>query len=210
MAAAALLTTGCAVAHVQEPRYATQTREGTFEVRTYGARCVAETTVTGDWSEAGNEGFRRLAGYIFGKNHRRVKIAMTAPVAQAPRAKTEEGERLAMTAPVAQRRQGTSWTVAFTMPEGETLATLPIPDDPRIVLREIPPARVAVVRFSGRWTDANMREREDALRRWTSARKLAVVGGPEVNRYDPPFKPWFLRRNEVWLDLADEAAPPAP
>jgi hypothetical protein len=210
MAVAAFLTSGCAVAQVQEPHYATQTSDGAFEVRKYGARVVAETTVTGDWNEAGNEGFRRLAGYIFGKNRRRAKIAMTAPVAQTPRTEREEGERLAMTAPVAQRRQGASWTVAFTMPEGETLATLPIPDDPRVVLREIPSARVAVVRFSGRWTDANMKEHEAALRRWTSARKLPVVGEPEVNRYDPPFKPWFLRRNEVWLGLADETGPPLP
>ncbi len=115
-----------------------------------------------------------------------------------------------MTAPVAQRGEGTSWTVAFTMPEGETLATLPIPDDPRVVLREIPPARVAVVRFSGRWTDKNMKEHEEALRRWTSARKLAAVGEAEVNRYDPPFKPWFLRRNEVWLELANDAGAPTP
>jgi hypothetical protein len=195
------------VANVQEPPYTTQTRDDAFEVRAYGVRIVAETTVSGDWNEAGNEGFRRLAGYIFGKNRSHAKIAMTAPVAQA---KTEEGERLAMTAPVAQHRQGTSWTVAFAMPEGATLATLPIPDDPRVVLREIPPSRVAVVRFSGRWTVKNMNEHEEELRRWTSARKLAVVGEPEVNRYDPPFKLWFLRRNEVWLELADDAGPPTP
>ena len=115
------------MAKVREPPYATLTRDGAFEVRNYGPRAVAETTVTGDWNGAGNEGFRRLASYIFGKNRRREKIAMTAPVAQAPQANTENGQQIAMTAPVAQRGQGTSWTVAFTMPEGETLATLPIP-----------------------------------------------------------------------------------
>jgi hypothetical protein len=161
--------------------------------------------VAGDWNEAGNEGFRRLAGYIFGKNRREAKIAMTAPVAQASRKKAEESVNLPMTAPVAQQRQGDSWMVAFTMPEGETLGTLPAPEDPRVVLREVPPARVAVVRFSGRWTDANMKEQEAALRRWTSAQHLTVTGEAEVNRYDPPFKPWFLRRNEVWLPLARDA-----
>lgn len=191
------------MANIQEPHYVTQARDGAFEVRHYGPRVVAETTVAGEWNEAGNEGFRRLAGYIFGKNRRDAKIAMTAPVAQAPQKNAEEGVTLPMTAPVGQHRQGNSWTVAFTMPEGETLGTLPAPEDPRVVLREVPPACVAVVRFSGRWTDANMKQHEAALRRWANDRKLTVIGEAEVNRYDPPFKPWFLRRNEVWLPLAE-------
>jgi hypothetical protein len=191
------------VANVQEPRYVTQLRDGDFEVRQYGTRVVAETTVAGEWNDAGNEGFRRLAGYIFGKNRRSAKVAMTAPVAQAPTA-DEKGVKLAMTAPVAQHGVGDSWRVAFTMPEGETLATLPVPEDSRVVLRELPPARVAVVRFSGRWTDANMSEHEAELRRWVSDRHLTILGGAEVNRYDPPFKPWFLRRNEVWFPVAED------
>jgi hypothetical protein len=194
------------VAKIQEPRYVTQLRDGDFEIRQYEARVVAETTVPGEWDNAGSEGFRRLAGYIFGKNRRGAKIAMTAPVAQAPQ-QTGEGVKLAMTAPVAQHREGDSWTVAFTMPEGETLDTLPTPEDSRVSLREIPRSRVAVVRFSGRWTDANMKEHEAKLRRWTSDRHLAVIGDAEVNRYDPPFKPWFLRRNEVWFPLAEDDKP---
>lgn len=201
-------TVGCAVTKVEEPRYVTNLEDGSFEVRTYPPRVVAETTVTGEWREAGNEGFRRLAGYIFGKNRRDEEIAMTAPVAQARADDGRTGEKIAMTAPVAQRGQGGSWTVAFTMPAGRTLDTLPAPQDPRVVLRELPPARVAVVRFSGRWTDANMKEREDALRRWTEQRRLTVVGDAEVNRYNPPFVPWFLRRNEVWLPLAPDGEPP--
>jgi hypothetical protein len=205
--ATALLISGCIVANTPEPQYVTQVQDGAFEVRRYGPRVVAETTVKGDWNNAGNEGFRRLAGYIFGKNRRETKIAMTAPVAQAPQQKAEEGIKLPMTAPVAQQRQGDAWTVAFTMPEGETLQTLPAPQDPRVVLREVPPMRVAVVRFSGRWTDANMKDHEVALRRWADGRKLTVTGEAEVNRYDPPFKPWFLRRNEVWLPLAADSLP---
>ncbi|HME70419.1 MAG TPA: heme-binding protein [Myxococcota bacterium] len=193
------------MASTKEPKYAVEVREGDFELRLYGTHAVAETQVTGDWSDAGNEGFRRLAGYIFGKNRGRSKIAMTAPVAQAASLRDgQEGLKIPMTAPVAQRREGGMWTVAFTMPEGETPATLPQPDDPRVVLRELPPERVAVVRFSGRWTVDNMKKHEDSLRQWVSARQLHVVGQPEVNRYDPPFKPWFLRRNEIWLRLADD------
>ena len=208
-AVGAIFLAGCSVGKIQQPQYVTQVRDGDFEVREYGPRVVAETTITGEWTDAGSEGFRRLAGYIFGKNRRRAKLAMTAPVAQAQQS---EGEsvKLAMTAPVAQHRENGAWTVAFAMPDGETLATLPEPEDARVVLRERPASRVAVVRFSGRWTDANMKAREAELRRWTSGRHLTVVGEAEVNRYDPPFKPWFLRHNEVWLSLADDDSGAAP
>lgn len=201
LAAVTSSSAGCAaVARVEEPAFVTTAKDGDFELRRYGPRVVAETVVSGDWSESGNEGFRRLAGYVFGKNGGRSKIAMTAPVAQRS---SESGAKIAMTAPVAQRPEpGGAWTVAFMMPEGESLASLPRPDDPRVVLRERPPIEVAVVTFSGRWTEANMREREIALREWIRARGLRAVSEPEVNRYDPPFKPWFARRNEVWLEVA--------
>lgn len=203
VAALALAATGCAaVARVEEPAFAVQVREGDFEVRRYGPRVVATTQVEGDWSSAGNEGFRRLAGFIFGKNHQKTEIAMTAPVGQ------RRGESIAMTAPVGQRGGGTSWTVSFTMPAGSTLEALPRPDDPRVVLELAPAVDVAVVVFSGRWTEALMRERTAALRAWVASRRLRVDGEPEVNRYDPPFKPWFMRRNEVWLPVSPAAREP--
>jgi hypothetical protein len=183
------------VANVKEPKYSVKVHDDRFEVREYAPRVVAETVVVGDWNGAGNEGFRRLAGYIFGKNKGRSKIAMTAPVAQRSEA---EPVKLAMTAPVGQRQDGSAWTVAFTMPEGETLATLPVPEDPRVVLREAPGASVAVVKFRGRWTPANMEEQRMALREWLTARGLEPEGSSEVNRYDPPWVPWFMRRNEIW------------
>ena len=158
----AFFISGCTVPNIQGPYYVTQVRDASFQVRSYGPRVVAETTVAGDWNDAGDEGFRRLAGYIFGKNRREAKTAMTAPVAQAPQKR--QGIKLAMTAPVPQQRHG--------------------------------------VRFSGRWTDANMKEHEATLLRWTNDQHLTVIGEAEVNRYDPPFKPWFLRRNEVWRALA--------
>ena len=80
---------------VKEPSYSVQMKDGDFEVRTYGPRVVAETVVQGGWDASGNEGFRCLAGYIFGKNAKRAKIAMTAPVAQRT-----ESRKIAMTAPV--------------------------------------------------------------------------------------------------------------
>jgi SOUL heme-binding protein len=94
----------------EEPRYLCTRLIGSVEIRRYGPRIAAETTVSADEDRARNIGFRRLARYIFGANHRDEKIAMTAPVQQS-------GERIAMTAPVAQARDaGSRWTVRFFMP----------------------------------------------------------------------------------------------
>lgn len=184
---------------VQEPPYTLELHEGAFELRRYPPRVVAETRISGTFGAAGNAGFRRLAGYIFGGNRGRQKFAMTAPVGERP-----DGRKIAMTAPVGERAEDGSWVITFTMPAGQTLATLPEPDDAAVSLRELPASRVAVHRSRGRWTDARFAEHAAALRAWTIARGLRVVGEPEVNRYDPPWTPWFLRRNEVWLTLAAE------
>jgi hypothetical protein len=182
---------------VREPTYVSELREGAFELRRYPPRVVAETRVSGGFGAAGNAGFRRLARYIFGGNRGRRKLAMTAPVGERA-----AGRTLAMTAPVGERAEGGGWVVSFTMPAGETLESLPVPEDAAVVLRELPETRVAVHRSRGRWTDAKFAAQAAALRAWTSARGLAVAGEPEVNRYDPPWTLWFLRRNEVWLALA--------
>lgn len=190
---------GGLMTRVAEPTFTVEQKDGDFEVRRYEPRVLAETVVSGDWDRAGNEAFGRLAGYIFGKNTTNAKIEMTAPVAQRA-----ESRKLAMTAPVGQRREGDAWVVSFTMPAGETLATLPSPLDQRVTLREVPAERVMVVRFSGRWSDAQMRQRADSLRSWGNERGLrgaAANEEAEVNRYDPPWTLWFLRRNEVWIKL---------
>ncbi len=186
-----------AVAKVDEPKFALESGERQFEVRRYQARIVAETHVAGDRKQAESEGFRRLAGYIFGGNKTKTKISMTAPVGQ-----TADGRKIAMTAPVGQRAEGDhAWTVSFTMPSGETIATLPEPTDARVTLREVPPARVGVVKFSGRWTNESFAGHAELLRSWLSARGLRPSGEVEVNRYNPPWTPWFMRRNELWLTL---------
>jgi len=182
---------------VKEPPFTLEIHEDAFEVRRYPVRVVAETRVTdGSFDAAGNEGFRRLAGYIFGGNRPRQRLAMTAPVGER-----RDNRKLAMTAPVGERSVDGEWVVTFTMPLGENLETLPVPDDARVTLREVSATRVAVHRFSGRWTDAKYAEKTAELRAWMGAHGLVGVGEPEVNRYDPPWTPWFLRRNEIWLNL---------
>ncbi|NBB52047.1 heme-binding protein [Rhizobium sp. CRIBSB] len=181
----------------EEPAFTLVLKDEAFEVRDYGTTVVAEVTVTGNQNRAANEGFRLLAGYIFGGNTRRQSIAMTAPVAQS-----RNSETIAMTAPVTQTASGGTWTVQFTMPSAYTLATLPVPNDRRVTLREEPGRRMAVVRFSGiadaRQVEARTRELEAQLR----SRGLRATGPVSLAQYDAPWTLWFLRRNEVMIPIA--------
>ena len=196
-----VLLASCAsmVNKVEEPAYTVEQSNAGFEVRRYAPRVVAETNVPGPADEAGNQAFKVLAGYIFGKNEGDRKIAMTAPVTQ-----TAEPVRIAMTASVTQATaaQGGDYVVRFTMPASYTLATLPEPLDPKVQLRELPPMRVAAIQYSGRWTDENYDEHLKLLRERMNAAGLAARGKPVYARYNAPYVPWFMRRNEIWIEIA--------
>jgi hypothetical protein len=182
---------------VEEPEFTVERSDGSIEVRRYAPLVRAETTVeTDDWNRAVNEGFRRLAGYIFGANQRRSSIAMTAPVTQAQR-----GERIAMTAPVTQSSAAGSWLVTFTMPRGSALDAMPLPNDARVTLRALPARRVAVLRYSGTTTPDVLAAHERTLRAWLARNGWTAAGTVTSARYDPPSTLPLLRRNELWLEL---------
>lgn len=180
---------------IEEPDYTVISTDGQVEIREYGATLAAEVMVDGDRDEAVNAGFRILAGYIFGANHGRAKIAMTAPVTQS------QGESIAMTAPVTQSAEGQKWRIRFMMPKAYTKDTLPIPNDTRIAIVDIPARRVAVMQFSSMWTDAALNARKDELLAAIKAKNLKPIGSPTFAFYDPPWKPFFWRRNEVMLEI---------
>jgi hypothetical protein len=184
---------------IEEPRYTVISKRETFEVRDYPAYLVAEVTLQGSANDTGNAGFRILFRYITGKNRAQQKIEMTAPVSQQA-----TGLKIPMTAPVKRQGAGDTYTLQFTMPTGWTLETLPIPEDSRVRLREMSAARYAVIRFTGLWTERNYEKHLAELRTAVSQAKLEVVGDPVYSRYDPPFMPFFLRRNEIWLPISTD------
>ncbi len=181
---------------VEEPAFRTVLQDGTFEIRDYPALVVAEVTVSGEQKEAASKGFRLLAGYIFGGNRRKQNIAMTAPVAQEPTA-----ERIAMTAPVTQTPAAGEWVVRFTMPSRYTLETLPEPNDARVRLRVSPPARFAVIRFSGLARPQDVAAKSAELAAWLQRRQLRPAGPASLAQYNPPWTLWFMRRNEVMIPI---------
>jgi hypothetical protein len=170
-----------------------------FEVRRYPAHVVAEVDVQAPFEEAGSAAFSMLFGYITGRNQSRQSIAMTAPVVQHP----APGERVAMTAPVIQSEGPAGLhTVAFVLPAQMTIETAPTPTDTRVRLRAVPEGRAGASRYSGRWSVSSYERHCAELLRALGARGYQPLGRPRFARFDPPFKPWFLRRNEVVVDLA--------
>jgi hypothetical protein len=181
-------------------QYTVVERKAGFELRRYAAHVVAEVVVPGPAEKAGNRAFRTLVGYIGGANDTRRSVAMTAPVLQQP---STSGRSIAMTAPVVQQADGDdSFLVSFVMPAGETLQTLPAPRDPDVVLRAVPEQLMAAVRYSGAWSHDSYDEHGARLLEAVRADGLDVTGPSQWARYDPPWKPWFLRRNEVLLPVA--------
>lgn len=196
-AALALNLLGTPVMATEEPPFTPKLRHGAFEVRDYPPLIVAEVSVTGNRKDAAGRGFRLLAGYIFGDNIHRQKIAMTAPVIQAA-----AGQTIAMTAPVLQTGGEGIWAIRFIMPRGSTLETLPLPNNPRVKLHGLAAARVAVVRFSGLAREDDVAARTLALSRFVGAQHLQALGPPSLAQYDPPWTPWFMRRNEMMIPVA--------
>jgi hypothetical protein len=186
---------------IEEPSYEVVQQLDGAEVRQYAPYVVAQVLVAGPAEQAGSEAFPILAGYIFGKNRGERKFDMTAPVTQAA-----VPVKMAMTAPVTQAASAGGTLVQFVLPKGVTPATAPEPLDPRVQLREVPGHRVAVIRFSGFWSQANYNEHLAKLQAALRTAQLRWTGEPTLSRYNPPFTPWFLRRNEIWLSV-DAAVP---
>ena len=190
-----LIFTGPTMAQIEEPSYKIVSKEGDFELRDYTPSIVAEITIEGERDSAVNAGFRILAGYIFGGNTSRSKIAMTAPVTQS------KGETIEMTAPVTQTAKGSSWIIRFMMPHSYTMRTLPKPDDDRILLKTIHARRIAVLKFSGLWTEGNLGAHRDELASLIARKSFKPKGQFTYAFYDPPWKPFFWRRNEVMQEI---------
>ncbi len=183
----------------EEPPYEIEDRLGRLEIRRYYPQVTAQTRIdTEDYDTAMRQGFRRLAGYLFGDNFNGESRAMAAP----GDTRAIASERLAMTAPVLAESGPRGYKMSFVMPHGRSVDSLPLPNDSGVVIEEVPERRVAVLRFTGRYRGAEVAEQEARLLRLVKEAGLEATSEPMFAGFDAPVTLPFLRRNEVWVEVA--------
>ncbi len=186
---------------IEEPKYDVVTTAQGYEIREYAAYIIAETTVSGakDRDEAARKGFPIVAGYIFGDNTSKDRIAMTAPV----NTEADNSEKIAMTVPVNTEQEETEGTykISFVMPSEYTLETLPKPNDSRVIIKEVPSRKVAVKRFTWLAKEFAVKKQEETLLSALSRDDIETVGAINLARYNPPWTMPFMLRNEVQVEV---------
>ena len=188
-----------AVRNLEEPSYVVLKKLTGYEIREYQPYIIAETEVTGTYSKALNQGFSAIAGYIFGDNISKTSIAMTAPVLQ-----NETSEKIAMTVPVVNTLGNeTTRTVSFVLPSKYTIETLPLPNNPKVVLKEMPARKVAVLQFSWYATEKRILVKKEELEILIAKDGLATDGPTQVAQYNPPFSMPLIRRNEIIIPITE-------
>ncbi len=151
-----------------------------FEIRDYEPCLIAEVIIDGSMNQAGSYGFRPLFNYISQNS-----ISMTAPVIQIP---VKKGQ----------------WKISFVMPHGSDISSLPISKNSEVEIKQIPQGFYACRRFTGNYTQIKL-EKNLKLLKGALIRESIIEIGNENNwrsaRFDPPFKPSFLKRNEIQIPV---------
>ncbi len=190
------LITGETLMAIEEAKYSVVQKDGQFEIRNYESYLLAEINIEGSMEGASSMAFRPLFNYISGANRSQSKVAMTSPVSQEI-----ASEEIKMTTPVSQERNQESWAVSFMMPHHFTLQTIPMPEDDRVQIREVPGRQVATIRYSGFWDEKGYSKHKAKLESWIAAQGLEPAGPAIWARFNAPYTPWFLRRNEVQIPI---------
>jgi hypothetical protein len=195
----------------ETPKYSVMQKDKEIELRLYPSYIQAEVDVDAkDYKSAIEQGFNILAGYIFGSNTSRQRIAMTIPVqvseperiAMTAPVKVSQSARIAMTTPVTVRVNDT-FTVAFIMPSEYSLDTLPLPKDNNIRFTPVPAQQMAAIRFTGYFRQDTITKNKERLGQWLAEKGLKTEGDYIIAGYNPPWVPGFLARNEVLIKIKE-------
>lgn len=170
---------------LEEPTFERLETEGDFELRRYAGYHIVSAPAGASFEETGDVAFRPLFRYISGAN--------------------TGGTDIAMTAPVLQTRADADWRLAFVVPAEVAAGSIPAPVTPGLAIETVPGGLYGVQRFSGGWGEERFMAQELALAETLKARGYAICGPTRYARYDPPFKPWFLRRNEILMPVEQGA-----
>lgn len=184
-----LITTGQSIAMAtEEPKFDLLEKADAFELRHYPALVIAEVSVEGNLDEISGKGFRLIADYIFGNN----------------KAKAGGSEKISMTAPVSVQQNQGRWRMHFVMPAKYTLDSLPVPNNPQVMLKMLTARNVAVITFSGIASESKTAKKTRELLAWIDTKHLRPISNPELARYNPPWTLPFFRRNEVMVDYESQ------
>ena len=177
---------------VQSVKYEVVKKLDKVEIRRYPKIVIAKVSVY----ETDNFGL--LFRFISGNNKQKEKVKMTSPVVSQ-----DDYQEIKMTSPVLSEFSSQGY-MAFVMPSELSLETTPLPLDSRVKIEEIPSRIVAVLRFSGSWSEAHLEEKTKELLQELANAKIKTTGSVFTMLYNPPFTPSFLRRNEVAIEVEDE------
>ena len=189
-------TMGSIIGKITEelPRHEVLTKTASYEIRRYAPCVVAETgfqSKKGMFEGDQGTSFMRLAGFIG---------VMAKP-------KNEQAAPIAMTAPVLMNKANDegSYKMSFFLPASRfgKASDAPVPTDPNVTIKDVPGRTVAVRTFSGNMRAALIAEKDKELRDARAKDGVCPKAGAEVMAagYNPPWTPWFLKTNEVLLEV---------
>jgi hypothetical protein len=163
---------------------------GAFELREYPQHIRVDVVAAGSFMTAGSMAFRPLLSYISGGNQGSKRFEMTAPVIQETSHTDASGREL--------------HRVSFVLPLAANPDDVPRPMDSKVTTRVVPPTTVAALRFGGGWNEQRFVDRGLALSQAVAQAGLTAIGQPYFARFDPPWKPGFLKHNEALIDVQGE------
>lgn len=151
-----------------------------FEIRQYESANFAYVTMPrATYKESSSQGFRMLAGYIFGGN--------------------ETGEKIAMTSPVAMSMED-SMTMQFMVPDGYSLEDMPTPNNSEVRFKREPGKTMAAIQFGGWANDEKIKEYTTELRALLEKEGIQHMDNFSFLGYNPPYD-LINRRNEVVVEV---------
>ncbi len=168
--------------NIEMPTYRVIKNYGDVEIREYPAMVVAQTNLTQSSQEQRmNNGFRTIAGYIFGGNERNQKIAMTAPVVM---------------------KMGDTASMYFMMPKKYSTSELPKPNSNKVEIVEERARVLAVIRYGGFSSEKKIEKYKNKLADIISKNHLNTTGPYMYMGYNAP---WDVinRRNEVAIEVVE-------
>lgn len=186
-----IFTWSSKVSAIEEISYNVIEKKDKFEIRQYSSYLLAETEVKSNFDDASNQAFRELFRYITGNN-------------QSQKIQQEKSENIAMTAPVIQQEKSENkgtYLVSFVVPKKFTLETVPLPKNTLIKIRMVPAKLMATILYSGWWSQDNYKKHKDILYQQVKENGYKIIGNPLYARYNDPFTLWFLRRNEILVEV---------